>query len=158
MIIGTHMMVQSADEAADKAFFRDILKLPHVDAGDGFLLFAIPPSEIAIHEGSGSSHEMFLMCEDIEEFLAEMSEHGIAATPAQNQGWGILSQITLPGGGKLSVYQPQHERPEFGGAKRARRAKRAKRAKKAARRAAKNAGGRKIAKKKKAAKRRAKRR
>lgn len=129
MIIGAHVMVQSANDAADQAFFRDVLKLPSVDAGDGFLLFGVPPAEIAIHERGNGGHELFLMCEDIEDFLGQMGARGIAHTPAMNRGWGILAQITLPGGGALSVYQPLHKRPAQPGAKR--------RAKKTARRPAK---------------------
>lgn len=132
MIIGAHVMVQSSNDVADKAFFKDVLKLPNVDAGGGFLLFGVPPTEIAVHEGRGGAHELFLMCENIESFLAEMSKRGISSTPAQNQGWGILSQITLPGGGALGVYQPLHKRPKAVAAKKAKPA-----AKRPARKAAK---------------------
>ncbi len=111
MIIGAHVMVQSTNDAADKEFFRDVLRLPNVDAGGGFLLFGVPPAEIAVHEGAGGAHELFLMCEDIDVFLSDMKTRGIAHTSAQNLSWGILSQITLPGGGRLGVYQPLHKRP-----------------------------------------------
>lgn len=146
MIIGAHVMVQSSNDAADKAFFKDVLKLPNVDAGQGFLLFGVPPTEIAVHEGSSGAHELFLMCRNIEAFLADMKKRGIAHTAAQNQGWGILSQVTLPGGGRLGVYQPLHKRPAQSAAK--------KTARTAAKRPAKTAAKTR----KKASKRRTKRR
>jgi hypothetical protein len=124
MIIGAHVMIQSSDDAADKAFFREVLGLPNVDAGNGFLIFAVPASEIAVHEGStDGQHQLFLMCDDVESFIDEMNDSNTACTPAQNQGWGIITQVTLPGGGKLAVYQPLHKRPKAkavrsGGAKR----------------------------------------
>ena len=122
MIVGGHIMIQSKNESADKAFFRDALKLPCVDAGGGFLIFGLPPSEFAVHEGE-SGHELYLMCADIEEFLGKMAELGITATPAQDQGWGVLTNVTLPGGGKLSVYQPRHKRPKQPAARLAKKAK-----------------------------------
>ena len=113
MIIGAHVMIQSGDDAADKAFLRDVLRFPNVDAGNGFLIFAVPSAEIAVHEGSADGHhELFLMCDDVEAFIDDMKDRDIACTPAQNQGWGIITQVTLPGGGKLGVYQPQHKRPK----------------------------------------------
>jgi hypothetical protein len=112
MIIGAHVMIQSSNDAADKKFFSEVLKMPSVDAGGGFLLYAVPPSEIAIHEGSGSAHELYLMCDNVETFVAAMKKRDLACTPPQNHGWGILTQLTLPGGGKLGVYQPLHQRPK----------------------------------------------
>ena len=112
MIIGAHVMVQSNNKEADKAFFRDILQFPNVDAGNGFLLFAAPATEIAIHEGSSETHELFLMCEDVDEFIADMRGRDVFCSPAQNRGWGIITHMTLPGGGRLSVYEPLHARPE----------------------------------------------
>lgn len=145
MIIGAHVMIQSGNDEADKAFFRDALKMPNVDAGGGFLLFAVPPTEIAVHGGSNGSHELYLMCDDVARFIADMSARGLSATPAQNQGWGIVTQLTLPGGGKLGVYQPLHKRPQAVGSAgaaapkgKARKAAK-KTAKKAARKPAKKA-------------------
>lgn len=112
MIVGAHVMIQSSKEEADKAFFRDVLQLPNVDAGGGFLIFAVPSAEIAVHEGSGGGHELHLMCDDIEAFVQEMHDRDIYSSPAQNRGWGIMTQVTLPGGGWLGVYQPLHKRPK----------------------------------------------
>jgi hypothetical protein len=144
MIIGAHVMIQSGNDEADKAFFRDVLKMPNVDAGGVFLLFAVPPTEIAVHGGSNGSHELYLMCDNVERFIADMSARGLSATPAQNQGWGIVTQLTLPGGGKLGVYQPLHKRPQAAGASRAAAPKRTARkaAKKTARKPAKKAAAR----------------
>lgn len=112
MIVGGHVMLQSRDEKADKAFFRDVLKFPHVDAGGGFLLFALPPSEFAVHDSAeGGAHEFYLMCEDMDDFIEAMAGSGIAFDEPANRGWGTLTSIVLPGGGKLGVYQPHHARP-----------------------------------------------
>jgi hypothetical protein len=152
MIVGGHVMIQSRNEAADKAFFRDVLKLPHVDAGGGFLLFALPPSEFAIHEADANdAHELYLMCENMADFLEAMEEVGVAFSEPTNRGWGTMTSLVLPGGGKLGVYQPHHARPhKVAKAATAKRAKVKKRvakkvAKKAAKPVAKKAGKKKRA-------------
>jgi hypothetical protein len=92
---------------------RDTLKLPHVDVGGGWLIFGLPPAEIAVHPSEGNDvQELYLMCDDVEAFTLEMKRRGVAVSPVQDEGWGILTQLTLPGGGKLGVYQPRHARPE----------------------------------------------
>jgi hypothetical protein len=112
MINGAHAIIYSKNAEADREFLRDVLKLPHVDAGDGWLIFGLPPSEVAVHPAEkNGDHELYLMCEDINTFVAEMNARGIVCTEIFNRGWGLLTQITLPGGGKLGVYQPQHARP-----------------------------------------------
>ena len=148
MIIGAHVMIQSSNDGADKKFFSEVLKLPSVDAGGGFLLYAVPPSEIAIHEGSGGAHELFLMCDDIEDFSSDMKGRGLSITAPQNHGWGILSQLTLPGGGKLSVYQPLHKRPKAVAAARTggARKRKARKAAKASKSTSKRGAERKAAK------------
>jgi hypothetical protein len=113
MIIGAHSIVYSTNPEADRAFLRDILKLPNVDVGDGWLIFGLPPAEVAVHPSDKNDiHEFYLMCDDVEAFIAEMKKQGISCTPVQNQGWGLLTQLTLPGGGELGVYQPRHARPK----------------------------------------------
>jgi hypothetical protein len=113
MINGAHVIIYSKSSDADRAFLRDIVKLTHVDVGGGWLIFGLPPSEIAVHPADdGGTHELYLMCDDIERFCEQMAMHGIATTTVQNAGWGLLTQVTLPGGGKLGVYQPRHARPE----------------------------------------------
>jgi hypothetical protein len=113
MIIGAHSIVYSTDPEADRTFLRDVLKLPNVDVGDGWLIFGLPPAEVAVHPSEENDvHELYLMCDDIEAFVGEMLTHEIACDTVQNQGWGLLTRLTLPGGGKIGVYQPRHARPK----------------------------------------------
>jgi hypothetical protein len=112
MIIGAHMVITSKNPKADHAFLREVLKLPHVDDG-GYLIFGLPPSEVSVHQADkNDTHELYLMCDDVQDFVADMTRRGISCAPLADQGWGLLTQIALPGGGKLSVYQPRHARPE----------------------------------------------
>lgn len=113
MIIGAHSIVYSTSPDADRAFLRDVLELPNVDVGDGWLILGLPPAEVAVHPSDKNDvHEFYLMCDDVEALIAEMKERGIASTPVQDEGWGLLTQLTLPGGGKLGIYQPRHARPD----------------------------------------------
>ena len=112
MIVGAHVMLQSRNPSADKAFFGGVLNLPSVDAGGGFLIFGVPPAEVAIHDSERNDvHQLYLMCEDARQFIREMHRLGIACTEPAQQRWGTLFEITLPGGGKLGVYEPRHPRP-----------------------------------------------
>lgn len=112
MITGAHTVIYSTSPELDRAFLRDVLKLTNVDAGDGWLIFGLPPSEVAVHpSGENNVHQLYLMCDDILAFRQEMSQHDIRCSDVEDQGWGLLSEITLPGGGKLGVYQPRHARP-----------------------------------------------
>jgi hypothetical protein len=113
MLIGSHSIIYSKNPEADRAFLRDVLKLTHVDVGHGWLIFGLPPSEVAVHPGEKNNvHEFYLMVDDVEAFIAEMKKNKIACGPVQNPGWGMLTQVSLPGGGKLGVYQPRHGRPK----------------------------------------------
>ena len=113
MIIGAHTVIYSTSPDADRAFLRDTLKLPNVDVGGGWLIFGLPPAETAVHpSGKNDVQELYLMCDDVEAFTMEMKQRGIAVSPVQDEGWGILTQVKLPGGGTLGVYQPRHARPE----------------------------------------------
>jgi len=113
MINGAHAIIYSTDPEADRGFLRDILGLPHVDVGHGWLIFGLPPSEVAVHPSEKNSvHELYFMCDDIEAFAAAMKTHGVACGPVQDQGWGRITAVTLPGGGEIGVYQPLHERPD----------------------------------------------
>lgn len=112
MIIGAHSIIYSINPDADRAFLRDVLKLTNVDVGGGWLVFGLPPAEVAVHPADKNDvHEFYLMCDDIKELSAEMKKHNIASGPVQNRGWGLLIQISLPGGGKLGIYEPRHTRP-----------------------------------------------
>ena len=113
MITGAHSVIFSRDADADRAFFHDILKLTNIDAGDGWLIFGLPSSEVAVHPSDENDvHQFYLMCDDIEALVAEMSKNGIECGPVGDEGWGLLTDIILPGGGKLGVYQARHARPE----------------------------------------------
>jgi len=123
MIIGAHSIIYSKNPGADRTFLREVLGMPHVDVGEGWLIFGLPPAEVAVHPGEKNDvHEFYLMCDDIHGFVAEMQKRKIACGPVQNQGWGMLSQVTLPGGGKLGVYQPRHARPKAMAGKRKKKA------------------------------------
>src|SRR5579875_2502878 len=110
MITGAHTLIYSRDPEADRAFFRDVLEFPHVVAHDTWLIFALPPSELGIHPTDGEpKHELFLMCDDIAATTAELAAKGVEFTgPPTDEGFGILTQIRLPGGGLLGLYEPTH--------------------------------------------------
>jgi hypothetical protein len=113
MITGAHSILYSTNPDADRMFLREVLGLPHVDVGHGWLIFGLPPAEIAVHPSEkNGTHELYFMCDDIEAFVSAMSAQSIACGPVQNQGWGMLTQLTLPGGGTIGVYQPRHARPK----------------------------------------------
>lgn len=113
MIIGAHSIIYSTNAEADRAFLRDVLKLTNVDVGGGWLIFGLPPAEVAVHPSERNDvHEFYFMCDDLDAFIAELKKHHIACDPVQDQGYGLLTQLTLPGGGKLGVYQPRHPRPK----------------------------------------------
>ncbi len=113
MITGAHSIIYSSNAEADRAFLRDVLKLTNVDVGDGWLIFGLPPGEVAVHPSEQNDvHEFYLMCDDVNAFVTELKKHDIAFDPVQDQGYGILTKLTLPGGGKLGVYQPRHARPK----------------------------------------------
>ena len=113
MIIGAHSIIYSTSPEADRRFLRDVLELTSVDVGDGWLIFGLPPAEVAVHpSGENDVHEFYLMCDDVKAFVAKMGKSNIACGPVQNLGWGLLTHVMLPGGGKLGVYQPRHARPK----------------------------------------------
>lgn len=113
MTTGIHFILYSKDAEADKIFFRDILKLTNIDVGDGWLIFGLPPSELAVHPSdTNGQHEIYLMCDDIKTFVQQMNKQKIVCSEIKDEGWGQLVQLTLPGGGKIGVYQPRHARPE----------------------------------------------
>ena len=112
MITGAHVIIYSTTPDADRAFLRDVLELPHLDAGACWLIFGLPPSEVAVHPGDKNDvHALYLMCEDVKRFIDDMHDRNVACGPVQEQAWGLLTQLTLPGGGKVGVYQSRHERP-----------------------------------------------
>jgi catechol 2,3-dioxygenase-like lactoylglutathione lyase family enzyme len=113
MINGLHAVVFSPQAEQVRAFFRDVLELPAVDAGGGWLIFALPPAELAVHpSGGGGRHELYLMCDDIGATLAGLAAKGVEiAREVTDQGWGLLAAIRLPDGSELPIYQPRHPTP-----------------------------------------------
>jgi catechol 2,3-dioxygenase-like lactoylglutathione lyase family enzyme len=112
MITGAHITIYSKDAEVDRAFFREILNFPDVDAGHGWLIFRLPPTELGVHPADkGGGREFYLMCNDIEAFIRQMAEAGRDCEPVRMLPWGALTMLTLPSGAKLGVYQPRHERP-----------------------------------------------
>jgi hypothetical protein len=112
MLIGAHCIIYSTNPEADRGILRDVFQLPHVDVGGGWLIFGLPPTEVAVHPSDRNDlHEFYLMCDDVDAFRAEMQRRELACTPVRDENWGRLTQVSLPGGGKLGVYQPSHARP-----------------------------------------------
>ena len=113
MITGAHAIVYSRDADADRAFFRDVLGFHSVDAGGGWLIFALPPAELAAHPAeAGGRHELYLMCDEIEATVADLKAKGVEFTaPVSEAGFGLLTSIRLPGGGELGLYEPRHPIP-----------------------------------------------
>jgi catechol 2,3-dioxygenase-like lactoylglutathione lyase family enzyme len=109
MITGMHAIIYSRDAGADRTFFHDVLGFPSVDAGDGWLIFAMPPSEVAFHPAEGNGkHEIYLMCDDLRAEVARLRKSGIECGRVSDEGWGFLTLIRLPGGGDLGLYEPRH--------------------------------------------------
>jgi predicted enzyme related to lactoylglutathione lyase len=104
------VVIFSNDADADRAFFKDVLKLRFVDAGGGWPIFALPPAEVAVHPDElGGRHELYLLCDDIDTAVTELESNGIKVErPLQEVRWGRMATIHLPGGGKLGIYQPKH--------------------------------------------------
>jgi catechol 2,3-dioxygenase-like lactoylglutathione lyase family enzyme len=113
MITGAHTVIYSRNPEADRAFLRDVLGLPYADAGEGWLIFGLPPSEVAFHPHRRNNvHEFFFMCREVRRFVAAMKKRGVECGPIRSLGWGKLTEVMLPGGGRLGVYQPLHRRPK----------------------------------------------
>src|SRR5215472_15575515 len=109
MITGAHSIIYSRNPEADRAFLRDVLGLPNVDVGGGWLIFGLPPAEVAVHPSDKNDvHEFYLMCDYVAKLVEEMTKRNVVCGPIQRQGWGDLVQVTLPGGGKLGIYQAHH--------------------------------------------------
>ena len=113
MLIGAHSIIYSTRPEEDRAFLRDVLRLPNVDVGEGWLIFGLPPAEVAVHPSRKNDvHEFYFMCADARAFVAKMKDAGVECTPIQDQGYGLVFRVVLPGGGKLGVYEPRHARPK----------------------------------------------
>ena len=108
MIFGAHVVVHSKDAEADRAFFRDILGFAFVDAGHGWLIFALPPAEAAFHPAEEDRHELYFMCGDLKAEMAALRAKGVACSEVTEARWGSITKIRLPGGGEIGLYEPKH--------------------------------------------------
>lgn len=108
MISGTHVVIYSKNAEADRAFFRDILGFKSVDAGHGWLIFALPPVEAAFHPSAEAAHELYLMCDDLKTEIASLASKGVKCSEIEEARWGSITKIGLPGGGNVGLYQPKH--------------------------------------------------
>ena len=113
MITGAHAVMFTRDADGLRAFLRDVLDFESVDAGGGWLIFALPPAELAAHPSDGdTSIELYLMCDDIEATVAELQAKGVEFTrPVSDEGWGLVTAMRVPGGGQLGLYEPRHPTP-----------------------------------------------
>jgi predicted enzyme related to lactoylglutathione lyase len=112
VITSMHAVIYASDADAARAFFRDVLQLPFVDAHDGWLIFKLPPAELGVHpeEGPGGGHELYLMCDDIDATMAQLAGRGAQFTgPVTRAAFGLVTGIRIPGGGEIGLYQPRHE-------------------------------------------------
>jgi catechol 2,3-dioxygenase-like lactoylglutathione lyase family enzyme len=109
VIVGSHVVLFSQDADADRAFFKEVLGFSSVDAGHGWLIFALPPAEVAVHpaEENGSS-ELYLMCDDVHAEIRALGARGVACSDVEEERWGSVTRIRLPGGGEVGLYQPKH--------------------------------------------------
>jgi catechol 2,3-dioxygenase-like lactoylglutathione lyase family enzyme len=120
VISGAHTIIFSEDAERARAFFRDVLGFPGVDAGEGWLIFALPPGELALHPGPGwgqavGRHELFFMCDDIERTVGELESKGVEfVSPISDEGYGLVTRFTIPGGGEIGLYEPRHTSPLAG--------------------------------------------
>ena len=108
MISGAHVVVYSKNAEADRAFFRDILGLKSVDAGRGWLIFALPPTEAAFHPSEDDVHELYFMCDDLKTEIASLATKGVMCSGVEEARWGSITKIRLPSGGNIGLYQPEH--------------------------------------------------
>jgi catechol 2,3-dioxygenase-like lactoylglutathione lyase family enzyme len=110
MISGSHVVIYSRDAEADRAFFRDVLGFKSVDAGHGWLIFALPPAEAAFHpsEEENGGHEFYLMCDDLRAEMASLAKKGVQCSEVEEARWGSITKLRLPGGGQIGLYQPKH--------------------------------------------------
>jgi len=108
MISGAHVIVYSKNAEADRAFFRDVLGFKSVDAGHGWLIFALPPAEAAFHPSEESVYELYFMCDDLQAEMASLAEKDVKCSKVQDARWGSITEIRLPGGGHVGLYQPKH--------------------------------------------------
>jgi catechol 2,3-dioxygenase-like lactoylglutathione lyase family enzyme len=109
MIFAAHVILYSKDAAADRAFLRDVLGFSAVDAGNDWLIFALPPAEVAVHPTDDEvGHELYLLCDDVAAEIRSLEAQGVSCSPVEHARWGSVTKLALPGGGTVGLYQPQH--------------------------------------------------
>ena len=109
MISAAHIVVYSKDAEADRAFFRDVLGFKSVDAGHGWLIFALPPGEAAFHPSDeNGAHELYFICDDLKAEMASLAKKTVECSEVQHERWGSITKMRLPGGGHIGLYQPKH--------------------------------------------------
>jgi catechol 2,3-dioxygenase-like lactoylglutathione lyase family enzyme len=112
MINGAHIVIYTKDAEADRAFFRDVLKLSSVDSGHGWLIFALPPLEAAFHDSEkNDQHELYFMCDNIAATLKDLKSKNVKVSDVSEERWGKVAKFDLPGGGRIGVYEPRHPSP-----------------------------------------------
>jgi catechol 2,3-dioxygenase-like lactoylglutathione lyase family enzyme len=109
MIFGAHTVIYSRDAEADRRFLSDVLGLVAVDVGRGWLIFELPPGELAVHPAAeNGAQELYFMCDDLKAELAALAEKGVQCAEVEEARWGSVTKIALPGGGAVGLYQPKH--------------------------------------------------
>jgi hypothetical protein len=112
MISGAHVMIFTRDEDADRVFLRDIVGIPCIDSGEGWLIYKLPPAEMGVHGGEQNDlHQLYFMCDDLNAEVARLAEAGVTCAEPFSANWGRATGIPLPGGGKIGLYEPRHARP-----------------------------------------------
>lgn len=108
MIFGAHLVLFSDDAEADRAFLSTVFGLDSVDAGGGWLVFALPPAEMAVHPGEAPGAQLYMMCDDLSAEMRSLADRGVVCSEVQEARWGSVTEIRLPGGARVGVYQPRH--------------------------------------------------
>lgn len=108
VVFGAHLVLYSEDAEADRRFLAETFSLDSVDAGHGWLIFAMPPTELAVHPSEATSAELYLMCDDLVAQIASLAARGVPCSPIEEARWGSITKVTLPGGGKIGLYEPRH--------------------------------------------------
>ena len=112
MISGAHVMIFTRDEDADRAFLRDVLGIPCIDGGGGWLIYKLPPTEMGVHGGEQNDvHHLYFMCDDLDAEMARLSDEGVDCSEPFSASWGRATSVPLPGGGKIGLYEARHPHP-----------------------------------------------
>ena len=111
MINGAHAMIFSKDPDADRNFLKEVLEIPCIDSGGGWLIFKLPPAELGVHGGDNGFHQLYFICDDVDAFIAALAKKGVACGAVELEAWGRITYVPLPGGGRLGVYEAAHARP-----------------------------------------------